>query len=151
MGLLVYLIVLAVSGLIVGGLARLALPGPDPMSIWMTILIGLAGSFIGGLVMLAITGGRNAGGIVVSVAAATLIVYLIRRRRGGSITDPGLGPAAVVAVVRGCARLRPLTGPRAGASRAFVSPSRTARKAEQDARAPRRPSGTLHATTDVLA
>ena len=49
-------------------LARLALPGPDPMSIGMTILIGIAGSFIGGLVMLAITGGRNAGGIVVSVA-----------------------------------------------------------------------------------
>jgi uncharacterized membrane protein YeaQ/YmgE (transglycosylase-associated protein family) len=62
------------------------------MSIWMTILIGLAGSFIGGLVMLAITGGRNAGGIVVSVACATLIVYLIRRSRGGTLTDPGLGP-----------------------------------------------------------
>ena len=92
MGLLVYLVLLAASGLIVGGLARLALPGPDPMSIGMTILIGLAGSFIGGLVMIAITGGQNAGGIVVSVAGATLIVYLMRRRRGGSITDPGLGP-----------------------------------------------------------
>jgi uncharacterized membrane protein YeaQ/YmgE (transglycosylase-associated protein family) len=92
MGLLVYLVLLAVSGLIVGALGRLALPGPDPMSIGMTILIGLAGSFIGGLVMIAITGGQNAGGIVVSVAGATLIVYLIRRRRGGSLTDPGLGP-----------------------------------------------------------
>ena len=79
MGLLVYLIVLAFSGLIVGALARLALPGPDPMGIGMTILIGLAGSFIGGLFMLLVTGGRNAGGIVVSVAGATLIVYLIRR------------------------------------------------------------------------
>ncbi|HEY6593151.1 MAG TPA: hypothetical protein VI011_03430 [Asanoa sp.] len=92
MSVLVYIVVLALSGLIVGALARLALPGPDPMGIGMTILIGLAGSFLGGLVTLAITGGRNAGGIVVSVAAATLIVYLIRRRRGGSITDPGLGP-----------------------------------------------------------
>lgn len=92
MGLIVYLIVLAFSGLIVGGLARLALPGPDPMGIGLTILIGLAGSFVGGLVMLAITGGQNAGGIVVSVACSTLIVYLIRRSRGGSITDPGLGP-----------------------------------------------------------
>jgi uncharacterized membrane protein YeaQ/YmgE (transglycosylase-associated protein family) len=90
MGLLVYLILLLVSGLIVGGLARLALPGPDPMGIGMTILIGIAGSFIGGLVMYAITG-TNGAGIVVSVAAATLIVYLIRRSRGGSITDPGLG------------------------------------------------------------
>jgi uncharacterized membrane protein YeaQ/YmgE (transglycosylase-associated protein family) len=92
MGLLVYLVVLALSGLVVGALARLALPGPDPMSIWMTILIGLAGSFIGGLVTLAITGGRSGGGIVVAVAASTLIVYVMRRRRGGSITDPGLGP-----------------------------------------------------------
>jgi uncharacterized membrane protein YeaQ/YmgE (transglycosylase-associated protein family) len=92
MSVLVYIVVLALSGLIVGALARLALPGPDPMGIGMTILIGLAGSFLGGLVTLAITGGRNAGGIVVSVAGATLIVYLIRRRRGGSITDPGLGP-----------------------------------------------------------
>jgi uncharacterized membrane protein YeaQ/YmgE (transglycosylase-associated protein family) len=92
MGLLAYLVLLAASGLIVGALARLALPGPDPMSIGMTILIGLAGSFIGGVVMIAITGGQNAGGIVVSVAGATLIVYLIRRRRGGSLTDPGLGP-----------------------------------------------------------
>ena len=92
MGILVYLIVLAVQGLIIGALARLALPGKDPMSVPMTIGIGIAGSFIGGLVMLAITGGRNAGGIIVSVAGATLIVYLIRRRRGGSLTDPGLGP-----------------------------------------------------------
>ena len=92
MGVLVYLILLALSGLVVGALARLALPGPDPMGIGMTILIGLAGSFLGGLVMLAITGGRNAGGIIVAVAGATLIVYLIRRRRGGTLTDPGLGP-----------------------------------------------------------
>ena len=92
MGLLLYLILLAVSGLIVGGLGRLALPGPDPMSIGMTILVGLAGSFIGGLFVLLVTGGRNAGGIIVSVAGATLIVYLMRRRRGGSLTDPGLGP-----------------------------------------------------------
>jgi uncharacterized membrane protein YeaQ/YmgE (transglycosylase-associated protein family) len=92
MGVLLYLILLALSGLVVGALARLALPGPDPMGIGMTILIGLAGSFLGGLVVLAITGGRNAGGIVVAVAGATLIVYIIRRRRGGTLTDPGLGP-----------------------------------------------------------
>ncbi len=91
MGILVYLVLLVLSGLIVGGLGRLALPGPDPMSIGMTIVVGIAGSFIGGLFMLLVTGGRNAGGIVVSVAGATLIVYLIRRRRGGTITDPGLG------------------------------------------------------------
>ena len=91
MGLLVYLIFLALSGLIVGALARLALPGPDPMGIGMTILIGIAGSFIGGLVM-ALLFRRNGAGIVVSVLCATAIVYVIRRSRGGSLTDPGLGP-----------------------------------------------------------
>jgi hypothetical protein len=43
-------------------------------------------------VVAAARGGRNACGIVVAVAGATLIVYLIRRSRGGSLTDPGLGP-----------------------------------------------------------
>src|SRR4051794_41357686 len=88
MGLLVYLIVLAFSGLIVGALARLALPGPDPMSIGMTILVGIAGSFIGGLGTLAITGGGNAGGVNVSGGAAAPIVFLMRRRRGGRPPPP---------------------------------------------------------------
>jgi uncharacterized membrane protein YeaQ/YmgE (transglycosylase-associated protein family) len=91
MGLLVYLIVIAISGLIVGALARLALPGPDPMGIGMTILIGIAGSFVGGLIT-ALLFGRNSAGIVISVLCATGIVYLMRRSRGGSLTDPGLGP-----------------------------------------------------------
>jgi uncharacterized membrane protein YeaQ/YmgE (transglycosylase-associated protein family) len=90
MGLLLYLILLAFSGLIVGALARLALPGPDPMGIGMTILIGIAGSFIGGLIMVLLFG-RSGAGIVVSVACATAIVYVIRRSRGGSLTDPGRG------------------------------------------------------------
>ncbi len=91
MSLLAYLLLLAVSGLIVGALARLALPGRDPMSIPATIGIGVAGSFVAGLLMYAITGGRNGAGIVVSVLVATFFVYLVRRSRGGSLTDPGIG------------------------------------------------------------
>ena len=89
MSLIVYLIVLLITGLIVGALARLALPGKDPMSIPATVGIGLAGSFVAGLLMIAITGGRNGAGIVVSVAVSTFFVYLVRRSRGGSLTDPG--------------------------------------------------------------
>jgi uncharacterized membrane protein YeaQ/YmgE (transglycosylase-associated protein family) len=89
--LIVYLIVLAFVGLIVGALARLALPGRDPMSIPMTILVGIGGSFLGGLVMLLITGGRSGGGFFVSFVFAVLIVYFIRRSRGGGLTDPGRG------------------------------------------------------------
>jgi len=81
MSLLAYLLLLALSGLIVGALARLALPGPDPMSIPMTILLGLAGSFVGGIVMRLLFHAAGAG-IVVSVLFSTLILWGLRRSRG---------------------------------------------------------------------
>ena len=87
MGLLVYLIVIAVSGLIVGGLARLALPGPDPMSLLQTMFVGIAGSLIAGVIVRVLFD-ATAAGLVVSVLAATGIVYLIRRRRGGPPVRP---------------------------------------------------------------
>jgi uncharacterized membrane protein YeaQ/YmgE (transglycosylase-associated protein family) len=85
MGLLLFIILLAVEGFIVGGLGRLALPGPDPMSVWATIGIGLLASFIAGFAMYAITGDRNGGSFIVSVLVATLIVYLVRRSRGQTV------------------------------------------------------------------
>jgi uncharacterized membrane protein YeaQ/YmgE (transglycosylase-associated protein family) len=90
--LIAYLLLLALGGLIVGALGRLALPGPDPMSIGATILIGIAGSFLAGILTW-IVFGRGYGGIILSVAFATGIVYLIRRSRGGSLTEPGRPPA----------------------------------------------------------
>jgi uncharacterized membrane protein YeaQ/YmgE (transglycosylase-associated protein family) len=84
MSVLVYLVVLAFSGLIVGALARLALPGPDPMSIPATIGLGLLGSFVGGLIMRLVFHAYGAG-IVVSVLCATLILWAIRRARGGGV------------------------------------------------------------------
>lgn len=90
MGWLLYLITLAVFGLIVGAFARLALPGKDPMSLFGTMALGLAGSFIGGILVYVITGGRYYGaGWLVSLVCATGILYVIRRRRGGGLTDPG--------------------------------------------------------------
>jgi uncharacterized membrane protein YeaQ/YmgE (transglycosylase-associated protein family) len=88
MELIVYLALLGLGGLFVGALARLALPGRDPMSLLQTMLVGIAGSFAAGLVYWLVFG-RNGGGIVLSVLFATGIVYLIRRSRGGSLTDPG--------------------------------------------------------------
>ena len=92
MSLIVYLLVLALSGLVVGAFGRLALPGKDPMSIPATIAVGLAGSFLAGLVAWAIFGDRNGAGVLLSVVFAALIVYFVRRSRGGSLTDPGTPP-----------------------------------------------------------
>jgi uncharacterized membrane protein YeaQ/YmgE (transglycosylase-associated protein family) len=95
MSLLAYLIVLFFTGLIVGALGRLALPGRDPMSIMQTVGVGIAGSVIAGLIALALFHGRRGGGIVLSVLCATFLVWIIRRtrernagvnRRGGFLT-----------------------------------------------------------------
>jgi uncharacterized membrane protein YeaQ/YmgE (transglycosylase-associated protein family) len=91
--MLIYLIAVAITGLITGGLARLALPGPDPMSLWQTMLIGIAGSFIGGIIYyLATDGQARGGGYLVGFTCTVIIVYIIRRRRGGDLTHPGRDP-----------------------------------------------------------
>ena len=77
--MILYILGLLLSGLIVGALGRLAIPGPNPMSIGMTILVGVGGSLLGGLVGYLIFG-RNGGGLILSVAGAALIVWLIQRR-----------------------------------------------------------------------
>jgi uncharacterized membrane protein YeaQ/YmgE (transglycosylase-associated protein family) len=51
-----FLIVLAIVGLIAGFIARLLVPGRDPMSIGGTILLGIVGSFIGGFLGWALFG-----------------------------------------------------------------------------------------------
>ena len=72
-----FILVLALEGLIVGALARLALPGPDPMGIFATIGLGLAGSLVGGIVSWLFLG--HAGGVIISILTAILLLYLHRR------------------------------------------------------------------------
>jgi uncharacterized membrane protein YeaQ/YmgE (transglycosylase-associated protein family) len=76
-----FLIVIVAEGLLVGALGRLALPGPDPMSIGETILVGIGGSVIAGVIARALF--SSGAGIVLSVLCATGIVYLVRRSRSG--------------------------------------------------------------------
>lgn len=93
MTLVAYLLILAFSGLIVGALARLALPGPDPMTLLQTTLLGLAGNFIAGVVVWLVWG-HGVPGLVLSVGCSTLILYGIRRSRGGGLSRPGPPPPA---------------------------------------------------------
>jgi uncharacterized membrane protein YeaQ/YmgE (transglycosylase-associated protein family) len=90
MSFIAYMILIAGGGIVVGALARLALPGKDPMSIWQTMLVGIGGSVAAGLLTWLVL--DRAPGIVLSVLFATLIVYFIRRSRGGSLSSPGRPP-----------------------------------------------------------
>jgi uncharacterized membrane protein YeaQ/YmgE (transglycosylase-associated protein family) len=72
-------IALLLSGFVTGALARFAVPGPDPMPAWLTIVIGLLGSVIGwGIVVAAIGPDASWVGIASFLAAVTLVV-LYRR------------------------------------------------------------------------
>jgi len=85
-----YILLIAGGGIVVGALARLELPGKDPMTIWQTMLVGIGGSVAAGLLTWLVL--DRAPGIVLSVLFATVIVYFIRRSRGGSLSNPGRPP-----------------------------------------------------------
>jgi hypothetical protein len=61
------------------------------MTIFQTILLGLAGNFIAGMIVWVVWH-RAVPGIVLSVACSSVILYFIRRSRGGSLTRPGAPP-----------------------------------------------------------
>ena len=75
--MLLFILGLILWGFIVGGLARLALPGPDPMPWYATIGLGLGGSIVGGIIAKLLIG--TAGGLIFAVLGAILLLYLYRR------------------------------------------------------------------------
>ena len=82
-GIVVFLLIVAGMGLLIGVLARLALPGPDPMSWLATLGYGLVGSVAGGLISrlihmpplldiaVAVASARQSGSSVGAPGAAT--------------------------------------------------------------------------------
>jgi uncharacterized membrane protein YeaQ/YmgE (transglycosylase-associated protein family) len=76
-----YIVLLALSGLVIGALARLLLIGPDPMSILETMLTGIGGSLIAGLIAYYVFDSSKGGGILLSVICAMAIVYAVRKFR----------------------------------------------------------------------
>jgi uncharacterized membrane protein YeaQ/YmgE (transglycosylase-associated protein family) len=76
MGFLWWLII----GLIAGGLARLIIPGKQPMGLLMTMILGLLGSVVGGLISTAIFGysaadpGFHTGGLIMSIIGAVIVL-----------------------------------------------------------------------------
>jgi uncharacterized membrane protein YeaQ/YmgE (transglycosylase-associated protein family) len=90
MGLIAYLIILFVVGLLVGAVARLLLPGPDPMGLGTTAVIGVSGSLIAGLFSWYVLH-RHGGGLVLSVLFSMLLVWLFRRSRGAGYSRRGRG------------------------------------------------------------
>jgi uncharacterized membrane protein YeaQ/YmgE (transglycosylase-associated protein family) len=76
-------------GFITGGLARLAVPGPDPMPVWLTVAIGLVGSAAGGAIAIGIWGrGTQAIGLLSFLGAVLLVVAYRRFVQKRPLTGP---------------------------------------------------------------
>ena len=86
-GILAWIVV----GLVAGILAKIAMPGPDPGGVILTIVIGIAGALIGGFVVENFLGGPGVSGVnLSSILVATLgsivllVVYRLITRRAAS-------------------------------------------------------------------
>jgi uncharacterized membrane protein YeaQ/YmgE (transglycosylase-associated protein family) len=76
-----FLVVLFLFGLIVGAIARLLVPGPQPLGVLGTAAAGVAGAFLGGIVGRLLFGPTYAPGWIMSILGAMLVVWLVGRRR----------------------------------------------------------------------
>ncbi|MEO7198294.1 MAG: GlsB/YeaQ/YmgE family stress response membrane protein [Solirubrobacterales bacterium] len=81
-----FIIALIFTGLIVGALARLLLPGRDPMSIFQTILIGIAGSLVAGLIAYYAFDKQEGPGFLLSIICTVGLVYAVRKTRENKTT-----------------------------------------------------------------
>ena len=92
------IVTLLISGLIIGLLARFAVPGKDPLPIWQTILLGIAGSFLGGIVA-SLFGVLDGDDTVETGEALTSFLFAL------------VGAIVLLIAYRKLVQKRPLTGP----------------------------------------
>ena len=79
-----FIVILLIVGLIAGAIARLLVPGRDPIGFFGTIALGVVGSFLGGFILnlieyhtLAVHALRAAG-ILGSILGAIILLILLR-------------------------------------------------------------------------
>ena len=84
-----HLIWVAIIGLVVGALAKLIMPGRDPGGIFITMLIGIAGAFLGTFIGRAIGhyGPNQSAGFIMSLIGALILlaIYHFIRRRSAAV------------------------------------------------------------------
>lgn len=85
LGFILYLLII---GVIAGFVASLLVPGPDPMSVAATIVLGIVGSFIGGFLGYVLfgvdfdEGGIQAAGVFGSIVGAVIALLVYRMTSG---------------------------------------------------------------------
>ncbi|HEY7136958.1 MAG TPA: GlsB/YeaQ/YmgE family stress response membrane protein [Acidimicrobiia bacterium] len=96
-----FIVGMIVIGLIAGAVARLLVPGRDPIGILGTILVGIIGSFVGGFLGYVLfghdvsEGALQPSGIIGSIIGAVIVLLVYRsatrRRSSGRWSRRGYG------------------------------------------------------------
>ncbi len=87
-----FILVLLGVGLIIGAIARLVVPGPDPIGLFGTWLLGVAGSLVGGFLGYVLFGADlddgpvQAAGFLGSIAGAVILLVVYRAVNRDRIT-----------------------------------------------------------------
>ncbi|WP_018637105.1 GlsB/YeaQ/YmgE family stress response membrane protein [Parafrankia elaeagni] len=90
--MLTFIVVMILLGLIAGAVARLVLPGPDPIGILGTIGVGIVGSFVGGFLGYVLFGkdlGEGAlqpSGVIGSIIGAIIVLAVWRSINGRGVS-----------------------------------------------------------------
>ena len=85
--MLIFIIVLLIVGFIVGAIARLLMPGRDPIGVLGTIVLGIVGSFVGGFLQNLVqyhvlsVHSFHAVGLIGSVIGAWVLLLIMRLTR----------------------------------------------------------------------
>jgi uncharacterized membrane protein YeaQ/YmgE (transglycosylase-associated protein family) len=83
MGEIIYFILI---GLVIGVLARLLMPGRDPIGIIGTILVGIVGAIVGGYLWRAIFGQTEGVEWIGSIIVAMALLWIYRKMTFGRST-----------------------------------------------------------------
>src|SRR5206468_859445 len=103
--MLAAILLLGISGFLFGALARWAVPGPDPMPVWLTVLVGLGGSAIGGGITAAVLHANDnvsrADYFTIELASILTSILLVVAYRHFIQRRAILGPDAMKSPTRG--------------------------------------------------
>lgn len=72
------ILLLALIGLVIGAVAKLLMPGKDPGGWFVTILLGIAGSWVGGLAVKMLGVVSVAAELIAAVLGAMLLLFIYR-------------------------------------------------------------------------
>jgi uncharacterized membrane protein YeaQ/YmgE (transglycosylase-associated protein family) len=82
----VELLTLIVVGLVIGVVARLIMPGRDPIGLLGTLVVGVVGALVGGYAWRAIVGNTEDTEWIGGIIAACILLFLYRKVAAGGAT-----------------------------------------------------------------